>query len=500
MGATDISGIGKMFLQGTTQTAGVSSQSKDPKADFMKVFSQMGHTGTTLQSQLHDSGSGKQPDQGTGAVGSYDRYQYRENGIREKDTSIRDADDQVSSKLEQFSEDVKEVLKEELGVTEEQIEEAMELLGVTFADLMNVHDLAELVAELTGKEAGDLLCDSEFLTVMQAVGTLGREMLQKLGLTVEELTQMLETQNLPGTEEAEAAKPEQLQENVRQPDDGRVEIPEAPEAQKAAVAEEHSGEIRTDAAAVEEAPEQTVERPVTETEEDSAPDGKGTQNQGGETAPEDMTDDDGEGKALQGWQNRDHAAARGNGHNPVINGEHTAFGQQMAEVQVQNPEAAAGMTEQVNVADIIRQIAEFSRVSTANDVTTLQMQLNPEHLGKLYLELTAHEGTVSARIMAQNETVKEALEAQIVELRQSMNDAGVRVEAVEVTIASHEFERNLEQNAGKEERQAEEQAKAKQTRKIRLDDPEALSGVMSEEESLVAQMMADQGNSIDFTA
>ena len=62
MGATDISGIGKMFLQGTTQTAGVSSQSKDPKADFMKVFSQMGHTGTTLQSQLHDSGSGKQPD------------------------------------------------------------------------------------------------------------------------------------------------------------------------------------------------------------------------------------------------------------------------------------------------------------------------------------------------------------------------------------------------------------------------------------------------------
>ena len=73
-----------MFLQGTTQTAGVSSQSKDPKADFMKVFSQMGHTGTTLQSQLHDSGSGKQPDQGTGAVGSYDRYQYRENGIVKK--------------------------------------------------------------------------------------------------------------------------------------------------------------------------------------------------------------------------------------------------------------------------------------------------------------------------------------------------------------------------------------------------------------------------------
>lgn len=82
-----------------------------------------------------------------------------------------------------------------------------------------------------------------------------------------------------------------------------------------------------------------------------------------------------------------------------------------------------------------------------------------------------------------------------------MNEAGVKVEAIEVTVASHAFERNLEQNAGRDERQAEEQEKAaKRTRRIRLDDLDGLSGVMSEEESLVAQMMADRGNSVDFTA
>ena len=32
------------------------------------------------------------------------------------------------------------------------------------------------------------------------------------------------------------------------------------------------------------------------------------------------------------------------------------------------------------------------------------------------------------------------------ELRESLNQSGVKVDAVEVTVASHEFEKNLEQN------------------------------------------------------
>ena len=42
--------------------------------------------------------------------------------------------------------------------------------------------------------------------------------------------------------------------------------------------------------------------------------------------------------------------------------------------------------------------------------------------------------------------VKEALESQLVLFKQNMNQAGVKVDAVEVTVGSHELERNLEQN------------------------------------------------------
>ena len=97
--------------------------------------------------------------------------------------------------------------------------------------------------------------------------------------------------------------------------------------------------------------------------------------------------------------------------------------------------------------------------------------------------------------------VRAALENQVAELRESMEQSGVRVEAVEVTVGSHEFEKNLEQNARQQERETEEQEKsAKRNRRINLNDLDELSGVMTEEESLVAQMMAEQGNSVDFSA
>ena len=86
------------------------------------------------------------------------------------------------------------------------------------------------------------------------------------------------------------------------------------------------------------------------------------------------------------------------------------------------------------------------------------------------------------------------------DLRENLNQAGIRVEKVEVTIASHEFERNLEQDAKGEQQHAEEQQKALKSRRTNLNELDELSGLMTEEEALVARMMAEQGNSVDYTA
>jgi flagellar hook-length control protein FliK len=156
----------------------------------------------------------------------------------------------------------------------------------------------------------------------------------------------------------------------------------------------------------------------------------------------------------------------------------------------------------VDALDLIEQVAENVKVVLANDSTSMEMQLNPENLGKIYLNVSTKEGMVNAQIAAQNEAVKEALETQIATLRENLNQAGVKVDAIEVTVASHEFEKNLEQNEhrGEQQQDEEESAQPSARRSIRMDSLDELSGLMTEEEILAAQIMKDNGNSVDLTA
>lgn len=508
MGTSNISSIGKVFLQ--NQTADVTGvQGDEAKVAFEEIMGQMSNVlGNSLGAGNRFADSGKQfPVTEPAAGKDYDRYQSREMAIKQSSNKDWKEDDTVCEKLDSFAEDVKDVLKEELGVSDEQIEEAMTALGIGFTDLLNPSQLAALVTELTG--AGDmsaLLCNSEFLTVMQSVGELGEELLADLGITQEEFSQMLEQlqqQEIPEnlTEEASVKTEAEPEENSGQlsAEDMNETAPQDAKARDAAQSASQDAQgtktIVDDTQALDDAADEirTGTRPA---EEDVLEDGEP---EDALSKPEELTvkteDATAKENAASGGRNQNANTHTGAGETVVMN-------QNVSEhFSAQGAEGTMEFSRQLDVSNIIRQIAEFSKVTLSANATTLEMQLNPANLGKIFLEITAKDGTVSAHITAQNEIVKEALESQLVELRQNMNQAGVKVDAVEVTVGSHEFERNLEQNAKREEQRGEEQEKAaNHTRRINLNDMDELAGIMSEEESLVAQMMAEQGNSIDFTA
>ncbi len=75
------------------------------------------------------------------------------------------------------------------------------------------------------------------------------------------------------------------------------------------------------------------------------------------------------------------------------------------------------------------------------------------------------------------------------------------MDAIEVTVATHEFEQNLDGQAKQEEQAGEqmEQNQKKARRSLNLNDLDGLSGLMSEEEELVAKIMRDNGNQVDLT-
>ncbi len=492
MGTSNISSVGKIFAQGqTTGTTAVANE-EDVQIAFTEVMSQMTNmvgSGLQTDSQIMNADKNAVSLERTSATENYDRYQCRET-IKQQDSNADLAQkDVVSDKMDSYAKDVKDVLKEEFGVTDEQIEEAMENLGLTFADLMNPNQLATLVMELTGVESvSALLCDGDFLTVMQAVGELGENLLQELGVSADELTQLLAASNVQSDAEMTELMDGALE------DAAVVETETGAQTAFDATLNAEDQSVSEGQMVASDDTEESVEIVDERTAEDGTEDQMADESEAGLNEVESAFDKRNETSARNG-------AASGQ-ESQMANGSNVASNQSMTEaVNVQQTAGAMEFSSQLDVNNIIRQIVEYSKVTLSNQATTMEMQLNPENLGKIYLEITSKDGVVSAHITAQNDIVKEALESQIVELRQNMNQAGVKVEAVEVTVGSHEFEKNLEQNAKQEERQAEEQEKAaKQTRRINLNELDELGGLMTEEENLVAQMMADQGNSIDYTA
>ena len=478
MGDNNVASIGKMLMQTQSGQSVTGVDGADIGTTFRKMVDQM--------TQIPGSSVS------TGSQTAQNMQQLTPHSPEQNYDWT--AGSQVSEKLESFEESVRDVIKDELQVTDEQITEAMETLGLTVADLMNPQQLAALAAELTGTEdMSALLCNEAFMNVMQSVGTLTEDLLQELGVTAEELTQLLE-------DAGQTDMDVDLMQTVQTADAGETDVTDA---QK--VYADTADGIRDTAEQPQMAAQAAETETRTEEAKDITPEETDTQAKTANAGAEEETAAD----AAAG-SDKEQAQTGSNSNSGQQNSASQAHagvdvhtGPTLTEtVAMQGANSAGEYAAQVDIADVVRQIVTYTRVNyTANQETTMEMQLNPEHLGKIYLEITSKDGTVSAHLTAQNEVVKEALESQIADLKQNMNQAGVKVDAVEVTVGGHEFEKNLEQNAKQEEQQAEEREKAANaTRHINLNELDGLSGLMTEEETLVAKMMAEQGNSVDFTA
>lgn len=158
-------------------------------------------------------------------------------------------------------------------------------------------------------------------------------------------------------------------------------------------------------------------------------------------------------------------------------------------------------TEQMQVptTTILDQIVE--QIHIVNDLldTTVEMQLNPESLGKVLLTVSMKEGMMTANFTVQTEETRMAIESQMYLLRESLEQKELKIDAVEVTVSDFSFtqtgqdqtdHKNMEQGDGK-------------SRRFRFDSEESeddRAGTDAEAERVRRNIMRDNGNSIDFTA
>lgn len=148
-----------------------------------------------------------------------------------------------------------------------------------------------------------------------------------------------------------------------------------------------------------------------------------------------------------------------------------------------------------NIKEIAQQIVERVHVMAKPGETTMELQLYPEHLGKVNLTISSTEGVISARFVVQNEMAKEALESQLITLRDALDQQGIKVEHIEVTITSYSFE---QEGRSSEDNDDTRQKKSGNIHKITFDEAVAMSEEPVAEEAAIH--VGTSGYNIDYTA
>lgn len=441
---------------------------------------------------------------------SYERYSYKEKQIdTAKEPSVEEKLEESGEVLEEAGQEVIDTLCEEYGVDEETIQNLLDDMGLSALDLLNPQNLVSFIVQLTGVASGEeMLLDESFLSVMETVNHLAEDLMSELnvdrnGLQVLIAEMDMVTENTNSFEQIiDSAMNTISQETIEEANAATEKLPTT-ETETTVVTETT---VETDSTA------ESVQGEMNEAQASEVQDSE-VIDEVVEEQPEEKSKTDVEVQVEKQDTPTENKNQR-HDFNDTMGGQQRGenFNTNEAMVQTQTTSNVSqvfdGLTTQsfssylsADSVQIMEQIVQQMRVTISNEVTTMEMQMNPENLGKVYVNISSEEGVVNAQFHATNEVVKEALEAQISTLRESLNQAGVKVDAIEVTIASHEFERNLEQNhQNPEEQMHAQEENTKKRRNLNLDSLDELTGMMTEEEALVAQIMRDNGNSVDFTA
>ena len=157
-------------------------------------------------------------------------------------------------------------------------------------------------------------------------------------------------------------------------------------------------------------------------------------------------------------------------------------------------ELVADRTDVETAENITKQVVNQVKLTMKNDVTSLQMQLYPEHLGKVSIQVVSKNGVLTAQIAAENEVAKAALESQLATLKESFDSQGIKVQSVEVMVSTNAFEQNQQSNM---ENSDQEHRHGRQAKK------NILTGLTGEDDSELPEdnsLQETLGNTVSYTA
>ena len=363
---------------------------------------------------------------------------------------------QSDSKLEDVAnvvEEAKEIVMEELNLTEEELVSIMETLGLSMIDLLNPDKLLQLTLECAGVE------DASMLLTDHSLGL-------QLANMVKDITQLMQDYNVSSEDiqsivqdEAEFANLMNLlhptAEDIVRTEDAEVSNKADGLAQ---AGQEESEGTKMDFTVVKESDSAKAQGTTSsETEAQTSSDGKS-----------------GQDKTQAVTQFVDQIVANASTTQEVN------FSEQLSEIH--------------QLLDIANQIIDAVKITIKPTQTSMEFNLNPEHLGRIALSITSKEGVITASFITQNQLAKEAIESQMQVLKDNLNNQGVKVEAIEVTVSQFGFDQSNEMGQGKNQ----QNSSSSNGKKVFRADLGSLA--MEEEEEILQTESLDSGSQIDYSA
>lgn len=393
--SSDFKSVMAASISKNTSNAGTgSSDSKLGIADAVKTAKDQNTTDTNNTKADTDAVDKKQNAADTGKADKTDKSKQ---------------DNKSDEKVNDVVQNVKDTIKEELDVSDEDIAKAMEVLGITDNDLLSVVKVTELVSALTGADSITLITDDDMsgklTSVLDAVNTAQEDIADMLNTDVDDAVLVVRT---------DAVVKKDTDETAVKNTDSSI----------------------------------TYNQSVSETESLSDVLAAKVTAQGSSKHEESTGEHTGE-------QNH-NTQSYGGVADSIIQSMKDSF----ADIVTED-------TSRVSEADIVNQVIDQIKLSSGRELTSIEVMLNPERLGSVHVTVTAKNGILSAQIAAQNEQVKTALENQVTALKENFQNQGIKVEAVEITVMTHQFEAG--QNFGQNESERK-QSEQKVNKKLNLSD------------------------------
>lgn len=407
----------------------------------------------------------------------------KSNTVNEKNTddNISELNANTSAKadlksVENVANEITNEVRDILGVDDETLANAMTALGFSALDLLDTSNLAKLVLTINGSsEFTDLLTDENMMNQLNSLIDVVEN------INWEELTGMSKEDfatALANSMQQSDIEDENLMTTVSDGETFSVVQEDTPDRQVNVQTDvsDNMTDAKQDVTVVVEKNQNKAEPGSAQTDSDAG------KNMSEEIAESTLSDDDAVSSRQTNVQN-----------NFIQNMEQAA-------VNVEQTQSARPDTVRMQqMVDIVNQVVEKIKVSLGTESTSMEMQLNPEHLGKVLLNVSSKNGMMTAVFSVQSEEAKAALESQMFTLRENLELRELKVDAVEVNVSDFDFSRSDQAMDGGQSKA--DDGNGKQMKFDFGDDSSDESAISNEEKEAVRkQVMRDNGSQIDFTA